>query len=333
MGEDHGIGVWVMSEQLHLVVGAGPIGSAVARRLAAAGTRVRVVTRSGSGPDHALIEKVAADAADAARVSELATGAAVIYNCVNPPYHRWATDWPPVANALLGAAEKADAVLVTTANLYGYGRVDRPMTEDLPLAATFTKGQVRNRMWLDALAAHEAGRVRATEARGSDYVGPGAESHLGDRVLPKVLAGKKVQVMASLDSTHTWTYTEDMAATLVAIGADERAWGRAWHVPSALTMSQREAITEYARLAGVATPKTSEYPAWMIKAMGLFSPLMRELPDVAYQMQDDFVLDSSAAQRELGLVPTPAAEVLRASLAPYLTAGGTGGTATNRHAA
>jgi nucleoside-diphosphate-sugar epimerase len=299
----------------HLVVGAGPIGSAVARRLLAAGDTVRVVTRSGSGPEGA--ERIAGDAADAGRMRELAAGADVVYNCVNPQYHRWVTDWPPVANALLGAAESSGAVLVTTANLYGYGPVDRPMTEDMPLAGSYSKAQVRNRMWLDALAAHEAGRVRVTEARGADYIGPGAESHLGDRVMPKLLAGKKVTVTQSLDSRHTWTYTEDMAMTLVAIGADERAWGRAWHVPSALTMSQREAITELARMAGVPTPKMGEYAPWMMKALGVFSPLIRELPDVAYQMQHDFVMDSSAAQRELGLVPTPAQDVLAAHLAAY----------------
>ena len=299
----------------HLVVGAGPIGSAVARRLLAAGDTVRVVTRSGSGPEGA--ERIAADAADADRMRQLAQGADVVYNCVNPAYHRWATDWPPVAAALLGAAESSGAVLVTTANLYGYGEVTGPMTEQTPLAGTYSKAQVRIRMWQDALAAHEAGRVRATEARGADYIGPGAESHLGDRVMPKLLAGKKVTVTQSLDSRHTWTYTEDMAMTLVALGADERAWGRPWHVPSALEMSQREAITELARMAGVPTPKMGEYAPWMMKALGVFSPLIRELPDVAYQMKHDFVMDSSAAQRELGLVPTPAADVLAAHLAAY----------------
>jgi nucleoside-diphosphate-sugar epimerase len=190
----------------------------------------------------------------------------------------------------------------------------------MPLKGGFTKADVRNRMWLDALAAHEAGRVRVTEARGADYVGPGAESHLGDRVMPKVLAGKKAQVMASLDTRHTWTYTEDMAMTLVAIGADERAWGRAWHVPSALEMSQRETITRLAEMAGAPAPKLAEYPAWVIRAMGVVSPQIRELPEVAYQMQHDFLMDSSAAQRELGLVPTPAEDVLRAHLAPFLVA-------------
>jgi nucleoside-diphosphate-sugar epimerase len=306
-----------MTQRTHLVVGAGPIGSAVVRRVAAAGDRVRVVTRSGSGPDLPGVEKVAADASDAARLSELAAGADVIYNCVNPQYHRWVTDWPPVANALLEAAETSGAVLVTTANLYGYGHVDAPMTEQTPLAGTGTKAQVRIRMWQDALAAHEAGRIRATEARGADYVGPGSESHLGDRTVPKILAGKNVQVLGSPDTLHTWTYTEDMAMTLVAIGADERAWGRAWHVPSALECTQREAVARLAAMAGVPTPKVSTVPGVLLKALGLVNPMMRELPEVAYQLDQPFLMDSSAAQRELGLVPTPADDVLRAILSAY----------------
>lgn len=306
-----------MSEQFHLVVGAGPVGSAVTRQLVAQGRPVRVVTRSGSGPDGPLVEKVAADAADATRLGELAVGAGVIYNCVNPQYHRWATDWPPVANALLAAAESSGAVLATTANLYVYGEVDARMTEQTPLNGSYTKAKVRIRMWQDALAAHQAGRIRATEARGADYVGPGSESHLGDRTIPKLLAGKNVQVLGSPDTLHTWTYTEDMARTLIAIGADERAWGRAWHVPSALECTQRDAIARLAAMAGVPTPKVSTLSPLLLKAIGLVNPVMRELPDVAYQMDRPFLMDSSAAQHELGIVPTPADDVLRAILSAY----------------
>jgi nucleoside-diphosphate-sugar epimerase len=307
-----------MSARTHLVVGAGPIGSAVVRRLVADGGTVRLVTRSGSGPELPGVERIAADAGDAARLTELARGADAVYNCANPAYHRWVTDWPPIASALLSAAEASGAVLVTCSNLYGYGPVDRPMTEDLPLAAQFTKGRVRAQMWQEALAAHQAGRVRVTEARGADYVGPGAESHLGDRTIPKLLAGKKVTVMPSADTRHTWTYTEDMAATLVALGSDERAWGRAWHVPSAFTASQREALTMLAGLAGAPAPRIATYSPVLLKALGLVSPMIRELPEVAYQLEHDFVLDSSAAQRELGLVPTPVDDVLAAILSAYV---------------
>jgi nucleoside-diphosphate-sugar epimerase len=308
-----------MSARTHLVVGAGPIGSAVVRRLVADGGTVRLVTRSGSGPVLPGVERIAADAGDAGRLTELARGADAVYNCANPAYHRWVTDWPPIASALLAAAEASGAVLVTCSNLYGYGPVDRPMTEDLPLAARFTKGRVRAQMWQEALAAHEAGRVRVTEARGADYVGPGADGHLGDRTIPKLLAGKKVTVMPSADTRHTWTYTEDMAATLVALGSDERAWGRPWHVPSAFTASQREALTMLAGLAGAPTPRIATYSPALLKALGLVSPMIRELPEVAYQLEDDFVLDSSAAQRELGLVPTPVDDVLAGILSPYVS--------------
>src|SRR5262245_66204399 len=104
----------------HVIVGAGAVGTATATLLAERGEQVRVITRRGTGPEHPAIERVAADATDAARLSELAGGAAALYNCASPLYHRWHTDWPPLASALLTAAERSGAVLATTSHLYGY---------------------------------------------------------------------------------------------------------------------------------------------------------------------------------------------------------------------
>src|SRR6266508_1496565 len=113
---------------LHVIVGAGQVGSTTATLLAEQGERVRLVSRRGSGPTHPAIERVAADATDAERLSALADGAAALYNCANPLYHRWLTDWPPLASSLLTAAERSGAVLVSASNLYGYGPVDGPIT-------------------------------------------------------------------------------------------------------------------------------------------------------------------------------------------------------------
>jgi nucleoside-diphosphate-sugar epimerase len=156
---------------LHVIVGSGAVGSATAQHLLDAGHQVRVVTRHSTGVDHPHVERVAADATDADRMTALVTGAASLYNCASPRYHRWPIDWPPIAHALLTSAERTGAGLVTMSNLYGYGPVNHPMTEDLPLAAGTVKGRVRAQMWQEALAAHEAGRARVTEARGSDFVG------------------------------------------------------------------------------------------------------------------------------------------------------------------
>lgn len=303
--------------ELHVVVGSGAIGSAVARQLAAAGRQVRVLTRSGSGPDHELIERRSVDASDEAALVAATADATVIYNCVNPPYNKWATDWPPIAANLLQAAENSGAVLATVSNLYGYGPPTGPMTEESPLAAKYSKAQVRIQMWADALAAHNAGRVRATEVRGSDYVGPGAQSHLGERAIPKLLAGKKISAFGEADQPHTWTYIEDMARMLIVAGSDARAWGKVWHTPSNEPRSQRQALTDMAAIAGAPQPKVGNLPPMMLKLVGLFNPIVRELPDVSYQFEAPFVMDSSAARDTFKLEPTPWDDVLAATLVSY----------------
>ena len=97
---------------LHVIVGAGPVGTGAAKLLAARGERVRIVSRRGAGPAHAAIERVTADATQADRLAELATGAAARYNCANPLYHRWLSDWPPLAASLLSAAERSGVASV-----------------------------------------------------------------------------------------------------------------------------------------------------------------------------------------------------------------------------
>lgn len=300
----------------HLVIGAGPIGTATASLLAERGHDVVLVSRSGhsGGPE---VSSTAADASDGAAMSELARGTVAIYNCANPAYHRWPQDWPPIADALLRAAETSGAVLATVSNLYAYGPVDGPMTEALPLSTGGAKGRVRARMFTEALAAHRAGRIRMTEVRGSDYVGPGAESHLGDRVVPRVLAGKKVSVLGSAETPHTWTYTRDMARMLVTAADDERAWGRAWHVPSNPPRTQREAIDDLARLAGATPVNVGTLPNVLLRAMGLVNPMMRELQETRYQFERPFVMDSDDAQATFGVHPTPWDEVLAETLRSY----------------
>jgi nucleoside-diphosphate-sugar epimerase len=298
----------------HLVIGAGVIGGRVAQMLAERGEQVSVVSRSGSGP--ADVTRVAADARDAAAMTRLASGATVIYNCVNPPYHRWPAEWPPIAASVLGAAERSGSVLVTLSNLYGYGPSaggydrSRPMTEETPLASTGSKGQVRARVWQDMLAAHLAGRVRVTEVRAADLVGPGAESALGERVVRRVRQGKRVSVLGRADRLHTWSFTEDVARMLVVAGTDPQAWGRAWHVPSNEPLTQRQVIDDLARAAGVDPMRIGTIPSAVLAGMGLVWPLLRELRETEYQFRDDFIMDSSAAQATFGLKPTPWEEIV-----------------------
>ncbi len=306
----------------HVIVGAGGVGRGVARELAAAGHEVVVVSRSGRAPAVGGVRVAALDATDVTALTTLARGADALYNCANPPhYHRWAREWPPVAAALLEAATRSGAGLVTMSNLYGYGPVTGPITPDLPLAATSVNGRIRAEMWEDALAAHRAGRVRVTEARASDFIGPesGAQAHLGDRVIPRILAGRKVRAFGSLDEEHSWTYVPDASRTLARLGTDDRSWGRAWHVPTNAPLTQRAAFASVASVAGVPMPPVGTLGGTTVTAVGLVVPMVRALGHQLYQFEAPFVIDATETIATFGIEPTPWDQCVATTIAAYRT--------------
>ena len=304
----------------HLVIGSGPVGSGVATLLAAQGSPVTVLTRSGTGPAHPLITLVAGDANNADTIAAHASGAAAVYNCVNPPYARWATDWPPMHQAMMAAAERTGAVLVMIDNLYAFGAgASMPMREGDPMRATGKKGATRATMARELLEAHASGRLRSTLARASDFFGPGVrDAGMGERVVPKVIAGKKVSVLGSLDAPHSLSYMPDVARALVTIAADERAWGKPWHVPNAPAVTQRDAVAMLAKAAGT-TVKVSAVPKVVLSALGVFVPMMRELKETWYQFDQPFVTDSTLTEATFGLSATPLDEACAATVAWWRT--------------
>ena len=304
---------------MHVVVGAGSVGRAVAEQLTQADEPVAVITRSGTSVTGA--RSVAADAASLTALMAAVPDATVIYNCANPQYHQWARDWPPIADALLDYAEQTGAVLATCSNLYGYGPVDEPMTELTPLAATGTKGRIRADMWLEAKRRHDAGRIRATEVRGSDYVTASEQSRVGSgRVVPRLLAGKSVSLIGGLDLPHTWTAPQDVARTLVTCAQDSRAWGRPWHVPSNPPRTQRQVIDDLADSAGVRRVPVRQIPDAVLWTLGLVNPMMKEFRETAYQLQRPYILDDTLTRETFALEPTPWSEIMAEVIAPYRTA-------------
>ncbi|GGL79718.1 NAD-dependent epimerase [Streptomyces fumigatiscleroticus] len=300
---------------LHIVIGYGPAGAATARLLTEKGHSVRVITKSGRGPEPG-IEHVALDAADSGRLIDAARGAVAIHSCGAPPYHRWASQWPPLASSLCAAAEQTGAVLVMLGNLYGYGPVDGPLTEELPLAATGPKGRVRAAAWEQARELHEQGRIRAVEVRASDFFGPGVTDggHLAARVMPRLLRGKPVSALGDPDAPHSWTYLPDVARALVEVADEERAWGRAWHTPTAPALSTREMVGRLAARAGTEPVAVRGLPPAVLGVASLFSPLLRELKEVRYQFDRPFVVDSSAYEAAFTVRATPVDEQIAATV-------------------
>jgi nucleoside-diphosphate-sugar epimerase len=210
-------------------------------------------------------------------------------------------------------------------NLYGYGPTGgKPMTEDLPLAATTVKGRTRAAMTAELLAAAEQGRVRVAIGRASDFFGPGVTqgSTLGERVFGNAQAGKRADFIGNPDLPHTYSYVPDIAAGLATLGTDARAAGQVWHLPGPATGTTRALLDLVAAEVGHPVGVRS-VPKLAVRALGLVNPMLRELAEMSYEFDEPFVLDTSKYESAFGVAGTPLADALAATVAWYRTRPGT----------
>jgi nucleoside-diphosphate-sugar epimerase len=303
---------------LHVVFGAGQVGSHLAERLQASGARVRIAKRSPSGVP-AGAELVTGDAADPAFCSEATRGAAVVYHCMNPSYFAsvWAKLVPLYVENLVAGAGRAGARLVVLDNLYMLGRPpDGRLDEDAPPRPRSRKGEIRARAAERLFEAHRKGEVLAVAGRASDFYGPrGTQSHLGDEFWPRVLAGRAGRVAVDPDAVHTYHYVPDVAAGLAALGtAPEDVCGRPWMLPCAPAGTLRELVGRLSAALGRPIPITT-LPRWLMKAAGLVVPILRELDEMAYQWEGPFVVDDRRFRARFPLAPTDPDEAARATVA------------------
>lgn len=302
-----------MSSAPHVVLGAtGGAGRAVVRELVGRGHPVRAVSRS-VGDDLEGAEGVAVDCTDPAAARRACEGAAVVYNCLNVPYSRWAELLPVLTENSIRAAAHADAPLVVTDNLYMYGSPDGLMTEETPREPAGPKGRLRAEMEDQLLTAHEIGRVRVAIGRASDFYGPHANSSTRELVFEAALDGTTAAWLGTLDAPHTLTYLPDFARGLVTLGTHEAAFGEVWHLPSNEPITGRDFIERVYAEAGRA-PSMRAYGSWMLTLAGLFDAQIWEAREVLYQFRDPFVMDTSKFEAAFGRDVTPYETAIRETL-------------------
>lgn len=304
----------------HVVLGTGAIGRAVAEELVRRGESVRMVNRSGKMDEvPAGVEVVASDLYDPAQVREVTRGAKVVYQSAQPHYHEWVEKFPPLQRSIIDGLTGSGAKLVIVENLYMYGDTQgKPLTEGLPYNAHTRKGKVRAELSQAAFTAHREGKLRVTAGRGSDYFGPwGTDSSMGSGVFQRLLSGKPAQIAGSTKLPHTNTYIPDFGKALVILGERPEADGQAWHVPNDRTqVTQGEFIQMIAEEAKVAM-KVQAAGRFMISALGLFIPAMKEIVEMMYEFEKPFVVDSSKFEKTFGMKATPMREAIKETVAWY----------------
>jgi nucleoside-diphosphate-sugar epimerase len=293
----------------YVVVGAGPVGRETARLLAEEGHGVILTSRNAGSIDAGDVRTVSSDATDAAQLAALAKGADAIFMCAMAAYHRWPTDFFPIMDGTVKAAEQVGAKLLVAGNVYGYGaKAVSPLTPGLESDPTSRKGTTRHIMWQRALRSG----APAIEVRASDYLGRGAVTYFSLLALPSLLKSEPVSFLGDLDAVHAWSFTKDTARTLVAASRYTGEWGRPFHVPSQ-SASVRELVRRFAGALNIDIPSLLRLTSADLEGMGF-----DEAIEMSYLFEKPLLLDADDTEKLLGVTASSLDTMVRDTLAGQL---------------
>ena len=304
---------------MQTILGAGGvIGRELSRCLPEWTERIRQVGRIPARVN-ATDEVMIGDLRDAKATDRAVAGSEVAYLVVGLEYSAavWEDEWPRIMGNAIEACSRHGTGLVFFDNVYAYGRVDGPMTEDTPFNPCSRKGEVRARIAESLLGAITSGEIRGMIVRAADFYGPGAKSSFTQAVvIDRIRAGKSPRWLGNDKAWHTFTCTLDAARATARLGNSPSAWGQTWHAPSSPeTMSGGGFVRLACEVARV--PYRLEVPPrWLLRLMGKFNPVLRENEEMMYQFEHDYVFDSSKIQEALKIEPIPYRRGLQATLHP-----------------
>ncbi len=280
---------------MQVILGSGGvIGRGLAEILPKYTDRVRLVSRHPSAVNN-NDELVKGDLTDNVQTEKAVEGADVAYLVLGMEYKLsvWQRDWPKVMTNVINACKKFNTKLVFFDNVYSYGRVDGWMTEKTPMNPSSKKGEVRAQIGRQLISEYEQGNINAIIARAADFNGPTKMTFLYPLVYDKVMKGKKAQWLINADLKHSLTYTADAAKATALLGNTADAYNRVWHLPT-----DRNAPTgkELIQMVQDTYGKNTGYTTlsrWMLKMVGLFVSEIREMDEMLYQYDSEYLFDSS----------------------------------------
>lgn len=312
--------VKIVEKELHVVFGAsGGIGNAVIKILVEQGKTVRGINRSGRAKVPKSVEMMAGDLRVLEEAVSASEGATHIYNCVNAMYNKWDEIYPDVTYKFIDLLQITGSKGIIVDNLYMYGEeISEPYREDMKYLAQGKKGKLRAKSANIYEEAMESGQINALICRGPDFYGPGVtkSSFYGDRVFPKVLKGKGVQVIGKLDQPHAMIYVFDYARAIVKLADDETAYNQIWHAPMADALSQEEYLKLAYELAGT-SGKISSTPKIILKMLGVIIPIIREVNEMMYEWDKPYYVNTDKYVSKYGNGVTPHRKAIAETLAWY----------------
>lgn len=294
---------------MQTVLGSGgAIGTELAKTLRSYDQHIRLVSRSPQPVDPSD-ELFVADLCNAEDTEKAVAGSSVVYLCVGLKYDIkvWREKWPTIMQNIINACLKHKAILVFVDNVYMYAvSALKHMTEDATINPSSKKGQVRQgiiKMLFDAI---NEKNLQACVARSADFYGPAIKNSILLELVYNNLKNDKTALwQQSKNKIHSYTYTPDAAKAIALLGNNLKALGQIWHLPTSKEKLTGQEWTNLIASHLHKKPKLLVLPGWLLKIMGIFSPLMKELEEMSYQYKYDYYFDSSKFEEAFEFIPTP----------------------------
>ena len=219
----------------------------------------------------------------------------------------WNDQWPKIMRNVVEACSAKNSKLIFFDNVYAYGKVNGVMTEETPVNPSSKKGEVRAKLLEYLNEEIRKKNITALIARAADFYGPYTEgvSLISISVLDKFLKGKKAQWFCNTKVKHSFTNTGDCGKALYLLSKSESNFNQTWHMPTANPAKTGEELIKIAAEKLNVKPDYTVLKKWMFKLIGTFNPLIKELTEMLYQYEDDYIFDSSKFEKKFNFTPTP----------------------------
>jgi len=301
------------------ILGAGgPIGNELAKILAAKNRPFRLVGRNPRPVAGGAL--FPADLADKEQTIRAVAGSTVVHLLAGLKYNLgvWQELWPRIMANTIEACKRAEAKLIFFDNVYMYGRVAGPMTENTPYAPCSKKGEIRAKIATALMNEVQAGGLSAMIARSADFYGPDTQNGVPNVLVFEPLSkGAKASWLVNAAVPHSLTFIPDAARGVAMLADQESAWNQVWHLPTSPNPpTGREFIAMAAGEFGVA-PKYRVLSRPMLRLAGWFNPQVRESYEMLYQSDSPYLFDSTKFANEFGFAGTPYPDGVRVAADSY----------------
>lgn len=292
---------------MHTILGAGgAVANEVVKELRKNNTPYQLVSRNPkpSGSDR----WVAADLLNAQAVKDAVKGSTVVYLLAGLKYdiRVWREQWPRIMSNTIEACKTAGAKLIFFDNVYAYGLVNGAMTESTTYNPSSKKGEVRAKIATQLMDETNRGNLKALIARGADFYGPKYEkSVIGVMAFERLAKGGSAMLMMSDSTVHSYTYTPDIGKALYILAQNDSSFNQVWHMPTAPNPLTGKQLVEQIAGAFGAKPRYNVLGKFMMNLLGIFNHDIKEVVEMLYQNEFDYIFDSSKFEKAFGEKATP----------------------------